>query len=179
MFGDSSDDDEDIEEEVPTQESSSPLSFEVYLLPVQLMPIQDQENLLTDPVTFEWFKEPVYIGGGLCEALTIQELRNRAIVEHKKCYMHPLTREIISVVDIPKAAHLALQVIAQARKAVLASSQEVETTAQPRTWNQGTISSGDTPPGWENSISHGKCKKWIEDNIQSWFHHANQGILSR
>jgi len=91
----------------------------------------------------------------------------------------PLTREIISVVDIPKAAHLALQVIAQARKAVLASSQEVETTAQPRTWNQGTISSGDTPPGWENSISHGKCKKWIEDNIQSWFHHANQGILSR
>jgi len=42
MFGDSSDDDEDMEEEVPTQNSSSPPSFEVYLQQVQLVPIQDQ-----------------------------------------------------------------------------------------------------------------------------------------
>ena len=95
----------------------------------------------------------------------------------------PLTREIISVVDIPKASHLALQVIVWACEAALFSSQEVETTsaAQPSTWNQSAISSGDTPPtfpvdltkddgttamlkilllakstGWKNSIGHGK-----------------------
>ena len=59
--------------------------------------IDDVEGLVTDPITHEFIINPVFIAGRIWESDSISSLRVNAINSGHNHWVHPLTRELISV----------------------------------------------------------------------------------
>jgi hypothetical protein len=59
--------------------------------------IDDVDGLVTDPITQEFMRNPVFIAGQIWESNSISSLRVNVISSGHNHWVHPLMRELISV----------------------------------------------------------------------------------
>jgi hypothetical protein len=160
----------------------------------------DVEGLVTDPVTQDLIKNPVFLSDRVWEAETVSTLRTNAVNAGQEFWVHPLSREQIlchlNPVRTPRLTQVVKSIVDRILPQEIAQStlQEPGLVAEV----QGCV----TFPsdllkdekghyvvinilqlaksiGWENSIGWGKRYSWFNENLQKWFDVDQQGMLSR
>jgi hypothetical protein len=160
----------------------------------------DVEGLVTDPVTQDLIKNPVFLSDRVWEADTISSLRTNAVNAGQEFWVHPLTREQILCHLYPVRTPRLTQVVKSIVESILPSEAAQATVQGPEP--VGEVQGGITfPPdllkdekghyvlvnilqlaksiGWERSIGWGKRYSWFNENLQKWFDVDQQGMLSR
>jgi hypothetical protein len=160
----------------------------------------DVEGLVTDPVTQDLIKFPVFMSDRVWEADTVATHRTNAINAELDYWVNPLPREKIPVNLNPVRTPRLTQVVKSIVENVTSQESAQATTQVP---GQFADAQGSTAfpsdllkdekghcvlinilqlaktIGWENSIGWDKRCSWFTENLQKWFDVDQQGTLSR
>jgi hypothetical protein len=160
----------------------------------------DAEGLVTDPVTQDLIKNPVFLSDQVWEADTISTLRTNAINAGQEFWVHPLSREQILCHLNPVHTPRLTQVVKSIVDRILPQETAQATLREPGQVAEvqgGTIFPSDLLKdekdhyvlvkilqltksiGWENSIGWGKRYSWFNENLHKWFYVDQKGMLSR
>ena len=148
--------------------------------------IDDVEGLVTDPITQEFIINPVFIAGRIWESDSISSLRVNAINSGRNHWVHPLTRELISV-EINPLHHQPL--VSAVKKIIDNPSVSASGSTPLLTFPSCFINNEGGPAallnilqlaksnGFEKTIGGGKRVTWFTENLSLWFD-KEQGMFS-
>ncbi len=160
----------------------------------------DVEGLVTDPVTQDLIKNPVFLSDRVWEADTISTLRSNAINAGQEFWIHPESREQILCHLNPVCTPRLTQVVKSIVERIAPQESTQATLTGPE--QSAEVQGGITYPsdllrdekghfvlvnilqlaktiGWVNSIGRGKRHSWFNENLHKWFDIDQQGMLLR
>jgi hypothetical protein len=139
----------------------------------------DVEGLVTDPITQELIINTVFIAGRIWESDSISSLRVNAINSGHNHWVHPLTRELISV-EISPIHHQSL--VAAVKKIIDNASISASGSDTPLVTFPSCFINNEGGPaallnilqlaksiGFEKTIGWGKRVTWFTENLSLWF----------